>query len=125
MPEQSLGQGQTTNWAKGPLHIKSNAVSSDSGRYSIFFAIMKRCCYNRIISLKREVSPMNLYISAAEYDYHTLLKVAEMARLAGIIGFHEAGDGYLVTFPQGENVQALIDDYKGRLRDLENNIWQH
>ena len=65
---------------------------------------------------------MNLYISAAEYDYHTLLKVAEMAGLAGII---EAGDGYLVTFPQGENVQALIDDYKGRLRDLENNIWQH
>ena len=50
---------------------------------------------------------MNLYISAAEYDYHTLLKVAEMAGLAGIIGFHEAGDGYLVTFPQGENVQAL------------------
>ena len=46
-----------------------------------------------------------------------------MAGLAGIIGFHEAGDGYLVTFPQGENVQALIDDYKGRLRDLENNIW--
>ncbi len=42
-----------------------------------------------------------------------LLKVAEMAGLAGIIGFHEAGDGYLVTFPQGENVQALIDDYKG------------
>ena len=35
------------------------------------------------------------------------------------------GHGYLVTFPQGENVQALIDDYKGRLRDLENNIWQH
>lgn len=86
---------------------------------------MKECRYNRTISLKREVSPMNLYISAAEYDYHTLLKVAEMAGLAGIIGFHEAGDGYLVTFPQGENVQALIDDYKGRLRDLENNIWQH
>ena len=43
---------------------------------------------------------MNLYLSAAEYDYHTLLKVAEMAGLAGIIGFHEAGDGYLVTFPQ-------------------------
>ena len=34
---------------------------------------------------------MNLYISAAEYDYHTLLKVAEMAGIAGIIGFHEAG----------------------------------
>ena len=86
---------------------------------------MKGYRYNKAITLKREVSPMNLYISAAEYDYHTLLKVAEMAGLAGIIGFHEAGDGYLVTFPQGENVQALIDDYKGRLRDLENNIWQH
>ena len=38
---------------------------------------------------------------------------------------NNAGDGYLVTFPQEENVQALIDDYKGRLQDLENNIWQH
>ena len=60
---------------------------------------------------------MNLYISAAEYDYHTLLKVAEMAGLAG--------DGYLVTFPDGENTEALVNDYKGRLRDLENNIWMH
>ena len=49
---------------------------------------------------------MNLYISAAEYDYHTLLKVAEMAGLAGIIGFHEAGDGYLVTFPQATYCSA-------------------
>ena len=30
------------------------AVSSDSGRYSIFFAFMKDCRYNRAISLKRE-----------------------------------------------------------------------
>ena len=45
----------------------------------------------------------NLYISAAEYDYHTLLKVAEMAGLAGIV----------------------INDYKSRLKDLENNIWMH
>ena len=67
----------------------------------------------------------NLYISAAEYDYHTLLKVAEMAGLAGIVGFHEAGDGYLVTFPEGENTDALMADYKGRLKDLENNIWMH
>ena len=68
---------------------------------------------------------MNLYICAAEYDYHTLRKVAEMAWLTGIIGFHEAGDGYLVTFPDGENTEALVNDYKGRLRDLENNIWMH
>lgn len=67
----------------------------------------------------------NLYISAAEYDYHTLLKVAEMAGLAGLVGFHEAGDGYLISFPEGEQVDALIADYKGRLWDLENNIWMH
>lgn len=67
----------------------------------------------------------NLYISAAEYDYHTLLKVTEMAGLAGLVGFHEAGDGYLISFPEGEQVDALIADYKGRLRDLENNIWMH
>ena len=67
----------------------------------------------------------NLYISAAEYDYHTLLKVAEMAGLAGLVGFHEAGDGYLISFPEGEQVDALIADYTGRLRDLENNIWMH
>ena len=59
----------------------------------------------------------NLYISAAEYDYHTLLKVAEMAGLAGI--------GYLVSFPDGENTDTLINDYKSRLKDLENNIWMH
>ena len=68
---------------------------------------------------------MDLYISAAEYDYHTLLKVAEMAGLAGIIGFHEAGDGYLVTFPDGENSEVIINDYKDRLRNIENNIWMH
>ena len=67
----------------------------------------------------------NLYISAAEYDYHTLLKVAEMVGLAGIVGFHEAGDSYLVSFPDGENTDALINDYKSRLKDLENNIWMH
>ena len=46
---------------------------------------------------------MNLLISANEYDYHTLVKVAEMAGLAGIIGFHSAGDDYLVSFPDGDN----------------------
>ena len=46
---------------------------------------------------------MILHINNSDYDYHTLVKVAEMA----------------------ENTQALIKDYKARLRDLENNIWQH
>ena len=44
---------------------------------------------------------MNLYLSAAEYDYHTLLKVAEMAGLAGIIGFHEAGGRLSSDLPAG------------------------
>ena len=48
-----------------------------------------------------------------------------MAGLAGIVGFHEAGDGYLVSFPDGDGVDALIADYKARLKDLENNIWMH
>ena len=68
---------------------------------------------------------MNLLISANEYDYHTLVKVAEMAGLAGIIGFHSAGDDYLVSFPDVDNAENLIHDYKARLKDLENNIWQH
>ena len=45
---------------------------------------------------------MTIFISAAEYDYHTLVKVAEMTGLHGI-----------------------IDLYKSYLRDLENNIWVH
>ena len=70
-------------------------------------------------------TPMILHISDSEYDYHTLAKVAEMAGLAGIVGFHESEDGYIVSFPDTENTQTLINYYKARLRDLENNIWQH
>ena len=68
---------------------------------------------------------MNVLISSREYDYHTLLKVAEMAGLAGIVGFHEAGDDYLLTFPDGEDTPALVADYKARMKDMENNIWMH
>lgn len=65
---------------------------------------------------------MILHISNNEYDYHTLLKGARMARLAGIVGFHEAGDSYIVSLPDGESTQALIKDYKARLQNLKNNI---
>ena len=44
---------------------------------------------------------MILHINNSEYDYHTLVKVAEMAGLAGI-----------VSFPDTENTQALIKDTK-------------
>ena len=69
--------------------------------------------------------PHDFTHNSSEYDYHTLVKVAEMAGLAGLVGFHESEDGYIVSFPDTENTQALINDYKARLRDLENNIWQH
>ena len=51
---------------------------------------------------------MILHINNSEYDYHTLVKVAEMAGLAGIVGFHESEDGYMVSFPDTENTQTLI-----------------
>lgn len=41
---------------------------------------------------------MILHINSSEYDYHTLVKVAEMAGLAGLVGFHESEDGYIVSF---------------------------
>ena len=68
---------------------------------------------------------MNLMISSREYDFHSLVKVAEMAGLAGVVGFHTAGDDYLLTFPDVENADKMVEDYKARLRDLENNIWSH
>ena len=40
---------------------------------------------------------MNVLFSSKEYDFHTLIKVAEIAGLAGVVSFHQAGDDYLVT----------------------------
>ena len=45
---------------------------------------------------------MILHINNSEYDYHTLVKVAEMAGLAGLAGFHESEDGSIVSFPDDE-----------------------
>lgn len=66
---------------------------------------------------------MNLMISSREYDFHSLVKVAEMAGLVGTIGFHSAGDDYLVTFPDVEDAPKMAADFRARLRGLENNIW--
>lgn len=68
---------------------------------------------------------MNVLFSSMEYGFHSLIKVAEMAGLVGVIGFHQAGDDYLLTFPDIENVEKLVEDYKARLHDLENNVWSH
>lgn len=66
---------------------------------------------------------MNLMISSQEYDFHSLIKVAEMAGLVGVVGFHQAGDDYLVTFPDVEDTPKMVADFRARLRGLENNIW--
>lgn len=67
----------------------------------------------------------NLYISAAEYDYHTLLKVAEMAGLGRGSWVSTKPGTATCQLPDGENTDTLINDYKSRLKDLENNIWMH
>ena len=66
---------------------------------------------------------MNLMISSQEYDFHSLVKVAETAGLVGVVGFHQAGDDYLVTFPDVEDTPKMVADFRARLRGLENNIW--
>ena len=69
------------------------------------------------------VFSMNLMISSLEYDFHSLVKVAEMAGLAGVVSFHQAGDDYLVTFPDVADASKMAADFRARLRGLENNIW--
>ena len=66
---------------------------------------------------------MNLMISSQEYDFHSLVKVAEIAGLVGVVGFHQAGDDYLVTFPDVEDAPKMVADFRARLQGLENNIW--
>ena len=66
---------------------------------------------------------MNLMISSQEYDFHSLVKVAEITGLVGVVGFHQAGDDYLVTFPDVEDAPKMVADFRARLRGLENNIW--
>ena len=66
---------------------------------------------------------MNLMISSLEYDFHSLVKVAEMAGLAGVVSFHQAGGDYLVTFPDVADASKMAADFRARLRGLENNIW--
>ena len=67
---------------------------------------------------------MNLMISSQEYDFHSLVKVAEIAGLVGVVGFHQAGDDYLVTFPDVEDTPKMVADFRAtRLRGAENNIW--
>lgn len=62
---------------------------------------------------------MNLMISSLEYDFHSLVKVAEMAGLAGVVSFHQAGNDYLVTFPDVADAPKMAADFRARLRGLK------
>ena len=73
----------------------------------------------------KESFPRNVVCSSKECDFHTLIKVAERAGLGGVGSVHQAGDDYLVTFPDVEKTEEIVKDYRTRLRDLENNIWSH
>lgn len=69
---------------------------------------------------------MNVLFNSMEYDFHTLIKVAEIAGLSGVITFHQAGgNDYLVTFPDVGKTEKMVQDYRARLRNPENNIWSH
>ena len=58
-----------------------------------------------------------LEISAMQYDFHTLLKVSDIC-------FHDTDTGYLVSFPDDDGkADQRMAEYKKRLVDLENNIW--
>ena len=58
-----------------------------------------------------------LEVSAMQYDFHTLLKVSDICGLTGEIG-------YLVSFPDDDGkADQRMAEYKKRLVDLENNIW--
>ena len=55
---------------------------------------------------------------------HTLLKVSDICGLTGEIGFHDTDTGYLVSFPDDDGkADQRMAEYKKRLIDLENNIW--
>lgn len=65
-----------------------------------------------------------LFISAIQYDFHTLLKVSDICGLTGEIGFHDAENGFLISFPDKDGkAEKRMAEYQKRLLDLENNIW--
>ena len=120
--------------AKSPA-LPCNRKRQPKGKRAVFLqaavprrgkvAYWPKLCYagtNGMLPCKG-VCGMNLMISSKEYDFHSLIKVAEMAGLAGVVSFHPAGDDYLVTFPDCEAAPQMAADFRARLRGLENNIW--
>ena len=64
-----------------------------------------------------------LFVKATEYDYHSILKVAELNCQMGSIRVFDAEGGYLVVFK--DCVPSAKDIFAQRLRDLTRNIWSY
>ena len=65
----------------------------------------------------------SLFVKATEYDYHSILKVAELNYQMGSIRVFDADSGYLVVFKDcGPDAKVTFEQ---RLRDLTRNIWSY
>lgn len=68
-----------------------------------------------------------LFLSAVDYDVHTIRKVATINSQLGEIRIHDAEGGYLLTFGgcQNMNAEQTANEFQRYLIDLTHNIWSH
>lgn len=64
-----------------------------------------------------------LFVSNRDFDYHSLIKVAELNRHLGQIRVFDADGGYLVVFT--DCLESAKELFEKRLRDLTRNIWSY
>lgn len=65
-----------------------------------------------------------LEVSAMQYDFHTLLKVSDICGLTGKLASMTRTQATSVSFPDDDGkADQRMAEYKKRLVDLENNIW--
>lgn len=65
----------------------------------------------------------SLFVSSKDYDYHSLIKVAELNHQLGHIRVFDAEGGYLVVFM--DCMDSAKEVFAQRLRDLTRNIWSY
>ena len=63
-----------------------------------------------------------LLVKDTDYDYHSIVKVAQASGNLGNISIHRVQDGYLVSFPEGD--QDAPGLFQHRLDNLTKNIWK-
>lgn len=67
-----------------------------------------------------------VFFSDREFDYQTLRKVAAINSHLGMIGFHPAEGGTLLSFKScPDGAETAIGEYKKYLEDFTKNIWSH